>query len=114
MPVAARRQLNDLPDELWTKISIEFYKDAADAVFKALLVGAHAIEADDKPTTIAEGGVDGDPAKIRSFQWTASAERNAASSADALRVSMMTFMPGSSKGSGGKRRVKPTLSSRPL
>jgi ATP-dependent Lon protease len=36
MPVAARRQLNDLPDELWTKINIEFYKDAADAVFKAL------------------------------------------------------------------------------
>jgi len=37
MPVAARRQLNDLPDELWTKISIEFYKDAVDAVFKALV-----------------------------------------------------------------------------
>ncbi len=37
MPVAARKQLNDLPDELWTKISIEFYKDAADAVFKALV-----------------------------------------------------------------------------
>jgi ATP-dependent Lon protease len=37
MPVSARRQLNDLPDELWTKISIEFYKDAADAVFKALI-----------------------------------------------------------------------------
>ena len=37
MPVAARRQLNDLPDELWTKISIEFYKDAPDAVFKALV-----------------------------------------------------------------------------
>lgn len=36
MPVSARRQLNELPDELWTKISIEFYKDAADAVFKAL------------------------------------------------------------------------------
>jgi ATP-dependent Lon protease len=36
MPVAARRQLNDLPDELWTKIRIEFYTDAADAVFKAL------------------------------------------------------------------------------
>jgi hypothetical protein len=34
MPVAARRQLNDLPDELWTKINIEFYKDASDAVFK--------------------------------------------------------------------------------
>jgi ATP-dependent Lon protease len=36
MPVSARRQLNDLPDDLWTKISIEFYKDATDAVFKAL------------------------------------------------------------------------------
>jgi ATP-dependent Lon protease len=37
IPVAARRQLNDLPDDLWTRISIEFYKDSADAVFKALL-----------------------------------------------------------------------------
>ncbi|MBK8060295.1 MAG: BREX system Lon protease-like protein BrxL [Gemmatimonadetes bacterium] len=37
MPVAARRLLNDLPDDLWTKISIEFYKDSADAVFKALV-----------------------------------------------------------------------------
>jgi ATP-dependent Lon protease len=37
MPVAARRQLNDLPDDLWTKINIEFYKDSADAVFKALV-----------------------------------------------------------------------------
>ncbi len=37
MPVAARRQLNDLPDDLWTRISIEFYKDAADAVFKSLM-----------------------------------------------------------------------------
>jgi ATP-dependent Lon protease len=37
MPVAARRLLNDLPDELWTKINIEFYKDSADAVFKALV-----------------------------------------------------------------------------
>jgi ATP-dependent Lon protease len=37
MPIAARRQLNDLPDELWTRISIEFYKDSADAVFKALV-----------------------------------------------------------------------------
>ena len=37
MPVAARRQLNDLPDDLWTKISIEFYKDSADVVFKALV-----------------------------------------------------------------------------
>jgi ATP-dependent Lon protease len=37
MPVAARKQLNDLPDDMWTKIGIEFYKDAADAVFKALV-----------------------------------------------------------------------------
>ena len=37
MPVASRRQLNDLPDDLWTKINIEFYKDASDAVFKALV-----------------------------------------------------------------------------
>ena len=36
MPVSARRQLNDLPDDLWTKVKIEFYKDAPDAVFKAL------------------------------------------------------------------------------
>ena len=34
-PVSARRQLNDLPDELWTKIGIEFFRDPADAVFKA-------------------------------------------------------------------------------
>jgi predicted ATP-dependent Lon-type protease len=37
MPVSARRPLVDLPDELWTKVSIEFYKDPADAVFKALV-----------------------------------------------------------------------------
>ena len=37
MPVAVRRQLNDLPDDLWTKLSIEFYKDASDAVFKSLV-----------------------------------------------------------------------------
>jgi ATP-dependent Lon protease len=37
MPVAARRQLADLPDDIWTKLNIEFYKDAADAVFKALV-----------------------------------------------------------------------------
>lgn len=36
MPIAARRQLNDLPDDYWTKISIEFYKDFSDAIFKAL------------------------------------------------------------------------------
>jgi len=37
MPVAARRALNDLPDELWTKINIEFYSDPIDGVFKALM-----------------------------------------------------------------------------
>jgi ATP-dependent Lon protease len=36
MPVSARRQLNELPDELWTKINVEFYGDVVDAVFKAL------------------------------------------------------------------------------
>jgi ATP-dependent Lon protease len=36
-PTSARRQLSDLPDDLWTKINIEFYKDGADAVFKALV-----------------------------------------------------------------------------
>ena len=36
MPVSARRGLHDLPDDLWTKISIEFYKDPDDAVFKGL------------------------------------------------------------------------------
>jgi ATP-dependent Lon protease len=36
MPVSARRQLNELPDELWTKINVEFYRDVVDAVFKAL------------------------------------------------------------------------------
>ncbi len=37
MPVAVRRALTDLPDELWTKINIEFYSDPVDGVFKALL-----------------------------------------------------------------------------
>ena len=37
MPVSSRRSLIDLPDELWTKINIEFYSDPADGVFKALL-----------------------------------------------------------------------------
>jgi ATP-dependent Lon protease len=36
MPVAARRQLNELPDEMWTKINIEFYSEPSDAFFKAL------------------------------------------------------------------------------
>ena len=37
MPVAARRALNDLPDDVWTKVNIEFYRDPADGVFKALM-----------------------------------------------------------------------------
>jgi hypothetical protein len=40
MPVAARRQLHELPDgslDLWTKLNIEFYKEPADAVLKALV-----------------------------------------------------------------------------
>lgn len=37
MPVSARRALNDLPDELWTKLSFDFYSDPVDAVFKALV-----------------------------------------------------------------------------
>ena len=37
MPVSARRALNELPDELWTRVSIEFYKDLTDAVFKGLM-----------------------------------------------------------------------------
>lgn len=36
MPVSARRQLNELPDDLWTKINIEFYSEPADAFFKAV------------------------------------------------------------------------------
>jgi len=37
MPVSARRQLVELPDELWTKINIEFYADVSDAFFKSVL-----------------------------------------------------------------------------
>jgi ATP-dependent Lon protease len=36
MPISARRQLFDLPDNLATKISIEFYADSADALLKAI------------------------------------------------------------------------------
>jgi len=37
MPVSARRALNDLPDEYWTKTNVEFYSEPTDAVFKALV-----------------------------------------------------------------------------
>ena len=34
MPVGARRDLMNLPDDLWTKVNIEFYRDGEDGVFK--------------------------------------------------------------------------------
>lgn len=37
LPVSARKALNELPDELWTKIGIEFYGDTLDAVLKSLV-----------------------------------------------------------------------------
>ena len=36
MPVSCRRQLNDLSDEMATKLDIEFYQDARDALLKSL------------------------------------------------------------------------------
>ena len=36
MPVAARRGLSDLPDDIRTKVNIEFYQEPADGVFKCL------------------------------------------------------------------------------
>lgn len=34
--LGCRCQLAELPDDMWTRISIAFYKDSGDAVFKAL------------------------------------------------------------------------------
>lgn len=36
MPVACRRQLVDLSDDMATKIDIQFYSDARDALLKAM------------------------------------------------------------------------------
>ena len=36
MPVGARRELVKLEDDVWTKVNIEFYRDAQDGVFKVL------------------------------------------------------------------------------
>ena len=36
MPITSRRQLNDLPDDLAAKITVEYYLDSRDALFKAL------------------------------------------------------------------------------
>ncbi len=38
MPISARRQLNDLPDDLAAKVTILYYLDARDALLKALAV----------------------------------------------------------------------------
>ena len=37
MPVTCRRQLFDLSDEMATKIDIQFYSDAMDALLKAMI-----------------------------------------------------------------------------
>ena len=37
MPVSARRQLNDLPDDLATKITVIYYSDPRDALIKGLI-----------------------------------------------------------------------------
>ncbi len=37
MPISSRRQLFELPDDLATKINIEFYADSGDALLKAIL-----------------------------------------------------------------------------
>lgn len=37
MPVTARRQLYDLSDDMATKIDIQFYQDARDALLKSIL-----------------------------------------------------------------------------
>jgi ATP-dependent Lon protease len=36
MPVAARKQLVDLPDDIATNVTIVYYGDARDALLKAL------------------------------------------------------------------------------
>jgi len=37
MPVTCRRQLIDLSDEMATKIDVQFYSDARDAMLKAMM-----------------------------------------------------------------------------
>src|SRR5437899_11062817 len=37
MPIASRRQLLELPDELATRVNIVFYSDLSDAFMKAIL-----------------------------------------------------------------------------
>ncbi len=37
VPVSARKQLNDLPDDLITKVNILYYTDAREALLKAIV-----------------------------------------------------------------------------
>jgi ATP-dependent Lon protease len=37
MPVSCRRQLIDLSDEMATKVDVQFYSDARDALLKAMM-----------------------------------------------------------------------------
>ena len=37
VPVTARKQLNDLPDGMITRVNIVYYSDAKDALLKAVL-----------------------------------------------------------------------------
>jgi len=37
VPVSARRQLFDLSDDMATRVNVQFYSDASDALLKALL-----------------------------------------------------------------------------
>lgn len=54
MPVAARRALHDLQNELWTRVSIEFYSDPEDGVFKGLLDLSYSLH----PPRTPAGGQD--------------------------------------------------------
>lgn len=38
MPISSRRQLNDLSDDVAARITVHYYLDARDALFKALIV----------------------------------------------------------------------------
>jgi len=58
-----------------------WYLKHADCGYRAVLLPYKSW--DDKPTTIEDGDSDDVPPKIKPFQWTTSAELNAASSADA-------------------------------
>jgi len=37
MPVSCRRQLVDLSDDMATRVDVQFYSDARDALFKAMV-----------------------------------------------------------------------------